>query len=115
LDIREVDYDEIYSTLDFYAHHGTLELLGALAQRPWRYSELINAVRGHVPHANTASGSLRRLVDEGLVSHDGVWYQLNPRGRRALPVIKDFVDKLGGIKPAGSAKKATRPQTRRTA
>jgi DNA-binding HxlR family transcriptional regulator len=114
VDIREIDYDKIYTTLQFFTHRSTLELLGALEQRPWRYSELINAVREHVPHPNTASVSLRRLVDEGLVNHDGVWYQLNPRGRRALPVIKDCVDKLGSIKHQVSAKKATRPQTRRT-
>jgi DNA-binding HxlR family transcriptional regulator len=112
---REIDYEWQYATLQFFTHRGTLELLGALEQRSWRYCELINAVREYVPHANTASVTLRRLVEKGVVSHDGVWYTLTPRGRAVLPAIKECVDRLGGIYAQTTSKTSTNLQKRRTA
>lgn len=90
-----MNFDRLYDALHFLSHRSTFEILAVLEARPWRYSALIREVQRQVPSANTVNDALRRLVYEGLVCHEDVWYSLTERGRHALPLTKDYVEKLG--------------------
>ena len=90
-----MNLNRLYDALHFFAHRGTFEILTALEQKPHRHGALTREVLQHIPSANTINETLRRLVDAGLVAHEGVWYSLTDRGRDVLPLTTEYVRSLG--------------------
>lgn len=89
-----MDFSRLYDALHFFSHRSTLEILAVLEKRPWRYSALIREVQREVPSSNTVNDALHRLVEAGLVRHEGVYYSLTERGKLALPLTKEYVERL---------------------
>ena len=90
-----MNFNRLYETLRFFSHRGTFEILATLESKPWRYTALAREVLHHVPSPNTINETLRRLVDAGLVRHEGVWYSLTDRGQQALTLTAEYVKSLG--------------------
>ena len=90
-----MNYNRLYDALHFFSHRGTFEILATLESKPWRYTALTREVLHHVPSPNTINEALRRLVDAGLVHHEGVWYSLTERGQQALTLTTEYVKNLG--------------------
>jgi DNA-binding HxlR family transcriptional regulator len=99
-----VNFNRLYDALHFFSHRGTFEILSALEHKPLRYSAVTREVlhlaltRGeghHIPSANTLNDTLARLVEGGLVNHEGFWYSLTERGRQVLPLTAEYVKNLG--------------------
>jgi DNA-binding HxlR family transcriptional regulator len=89
-----LDFNTLYDALHFFSHRSTLEILAVLERRRWRYSALIREVQREVPSSNTVNDALHRLVEAGLVSHEGLYYSLTERGKLALPLTKEYVERL---------------------
>jgi DNA-binding HxlR family transcriptional regulator len=99
-----VNLTRLYDALHFFSHRGTFEILSVLEQRPYRHGALTREVLQHIPSANTVNETLRRLVEAGLVAHEGVWYSLTERGREVLPLTTEYVKSLGWWDEDRSAK-----------
>lgn len=92
-----MDFHVYYDALDFLRHRWTLEIIAALEDGPKRFSELDRSIDPSMS-SKALTQALRRLVDQGLVSHpndgDGLRYALTDHGQRVMPSIESMIKNL---------------------
>jgi CheY-like chemotaxis protein/DNA-binding HxlR family transcriptional regulator len=79
--------DETHATLEALANPIRRDVLRRLSEGPAAFSELMRAAG--LDDSPKMSFHLRKLVDVGLLRHDGEVYLLTPRGDAALGLLRD--------------------------
>lgn len=101
---------ETHETLEALSSPIRRKALERLAPAPASFSEIMRAVG--LDDSPKMSFHMRKLVDDGLVSHDGVTYRLTPRGESASRLLRE-TSALPPPGPAGNlAFPARRPVSR---